>query len=916
MKKLLVLTVTALVFVLQLTVMTLAAQSGAAPPSAQPAGSIAGRITDRSESPIDGAIAEAFSCSDDTPSGSAVTDKFGQYLIGALGDGCYHVRFSGDQYHSCWLGKERLKESASDVTVVSDKVSVNDGQLSEAGSFISGTVKTMEGKPLPGAWVTAFRQGTGNSEGALSDGRSDAKGAFSVCVSPGSYYVIFMRKGYVTQLHGKSQKEPKMVDAAEGQTVRGIDAALAAGGRITGVVTDESGKPLQGIYAISDPATGTALPVTARSDAEGKFALDGLPTGKYRVIFGDYDQKYQVQWHNGKSTQETADLVAVTAPKTSSGIKGVLRQSGGISGRVTGEGGNAISRVLVYAEPLDPKVRGASAFSDETGAYTIAGLSSATYKLSFRVMDGTHLFRHYHDAADPEGAQPIEVTAPQVISGIDQVLPSGTLIIGSVSSESAAPIPGAMVVVYPAALDSKVQAEYAFAGPDGTFSVPLPEGEYLVEFSANSAGYLRQWSGNRATRSEASPVTVSRKDGAQRLTVVLSRGATISGTVKNGAGIGIAGVTVTASDSATGDSDNAATTDAGGKYLIKGLKSGSFTLAANGSAAGYLPVKLPGSLALSAPAALDNVDLVLAPGGSVSGKVTDPQRNPIAGVEVSAHDPVTWDEVGKVFTGPDGQYKIGGLPGNGYRLRFEKSDSKYSIQWYKGKFRREDSVQVEVVGTASIAGIDATLTFGVPLTGIITDAKGSPLFDAKVEVYGASEDEPFAEAQTDRSGSYTVPGLAPGNYRIRFSHDDQVPRWYGGRDRMTASYLKVGDTLLPPLSAALVPAAGTFSGKLMNPQGQKIGQAWITAIDAATGIAAADERICECNGQFHTPVPAGAYRLRVERHGQVVWFGGNSPEEAIPLEASGEMSGLEMVIDDKIVRVKQVPGNIKGQGRL
>jgi len=70
----------------------------------------------------------------------------------------------------------------------------------------------------------------------------------------------------------------------------------------------------------------------------------------------------------------------------------------------------------------------------------------------------------------------------------------------------------------------------------------------------------------------------------------------------------------------------------------------------------------------------------------------------------------------------------------------------------------------------------------------------------------------------------------------------------------------------------------------------------LTVLDAATGIAIADERICECSGKFDTPVPTGRYQLRVERHGQVNWYGGNTRKNAVVLPVNGAVSGLNMII--------------------
>ncbi|QXE87671.1 carboxypeptidase regulatory-like domain-containing protein [Geomonas nitrogeniifigens] len=901
MIKLLKLAVALLFFVFHLAAVhpAVAAEKPAAPKAN---GAIAGRITDEAGTPIAGAAAEAFPCSaDDTLAGSAVTDQNGEYLIKGVVDGCYRVRFSGNDLESSWHGGKQLKDDCAEVTVSGDQQQGIDGKLSEAGAVLTGSVTSTEGTPLAGAWVTVIQNSGTESGPSVSDGRSDDKGAFSVRIFPGKCIVVFARKGYVTKLHGKSATEPTVVEAAKGKTVSGINGSLAKGGRIAGSVTDGS-KPLPGIYAVAYSTDTNVLPVFARSDSSGKFVLDGLGSGKYRIAFGDREQKFLLQWHDGKTNPDEATVITVTAPATVSGIKGVLRQSGGIAGMVTDESGKAIPEVIVIAEPLERNSRGGSAVTDQTGSYAIHGLDSAHYHLSFRATSTHHLPLYYRDAAKKEEAQVVEVTAPQTVLGVNQFLRQGVLLTGKVSDSSGEPVQAA-VMVYPAQAKEESGAEYGTTQPDGTFSMAVADGAYLVEVRA--PGYLPQWSGKAATRGEAAPVTVSGKEGSQPLEVVLERGASISGTVKDRTGAGIARVRVSARDAATGDRGESAVTEEGGKFTIQGLKSGAYRLKADGSEQGYMEAKLPQPVQVTAPGGAENINIVLAPGGGFSGKVTDPAGAPLASVSVAAYDPATWDEVGSAYTGISGDYKIGGLPEGSYAIRFEKSDSKYPVQWHKGKYRREDSARVEVSGTATLGGLDAVLQPGVSLTGVVTDTGGVPLANAKIEVYGGSEDEPFSDTRTDFQGSFTIPSLAPGSYRILFSHSDHVSRWYGGSDRRNAARLAVKEGALPPLSVALAPARGKFSGKLMNPEGKKIGQAWLTAIDALSGAAVADERICECSGEFHTPVPGGMYRLRVERHGQVVWYGGNSQEEAQQLPAVGEISGMELVIDDRGVRGKQ-----------
>lgn len=887
-------------FVINFPAMALAAEKPATSRHGKQATAfISGTVTDDGGSPVAGARAEAFSCGDDAFSGVARTDNQGKYRLGPVVEGCYHFRFHGAGYESTWYGNEGVREVAADVDVAVTVEGI-DGALTKADSAISGTVRSQDGKPLAGAWVTAWQLAEGKR--SISDGRTDEKGQYKVEVGAGKYVVLFMAKGYATKMHGTLEK-PSLVEAEAEKTVRGIDAVLAKGGRITGTVTDDSGKPLQEIYVVGQSTEAAAsLPITARTSATGAFTLDGVPTGRYRIAFGDRERKYQLQWYDGKANPDEATEIAVTAPKTTSGIKGILRMGGGVAGRVTDETGNALAGVAVQARGENFSF--GAAVTDETGAYTLFGLSSGTYKISFAVYDGVHLSRFYQNAATEETAAPVGVIAPNITYGIDQVLPTGTQLSGTVRHSGGDPIEGVAVAIYPAGEVKASMMDLHITGPDGTFSVPLPEGEYVVHFDPRDKGYLEQWSGMASTRKEARPVSISRGQGAEKLDVVLSFGGTISGTIRNKAGAGIAGVRVSALDAATGEGVQSAVSTEGGSYAIKGLHSGSFRIAADGTTAGYIKTKLY-PVEVTAPGVAENIDMVLPQGGSISGKVSDRTGKPLPRIDVTAYDPETWVEVGSAYTDEKGSYSIGGLPEGKYRIRFETPDSQYPLQWYKGKIRREDSVAVEVSGTALVSGVDAVLTAGSSLSGMVTDQGGRPLAEVEVEIYGDIEDEPFDKVRTDATGKFTVRSLAAGNYRIRFSHPDHVPQWYGGRDRRTAIPFAVKEEGTSPVSISLAKGGGKISGKLTNPQGVKIGQAWETVIDALTGVAVADERICECSGQFNTPVPAGTYQIRIERHGFVTWFGGNTREEAVPLTVNGEIEGLDMVIEDKVVRQKQ-----------
>nr|WP_284694517.1 carboxypeptidase-like regulatory domain-containing protein [Geomonas sp. Red32] len=880
------------------------AADSAAPEIPKPKGAIAGTVSEDSGTPAAGVKVEAFSCVDGLAAASAVSGQAGAYTIPALADGCYHVRFSGAGFESSWRGKPQYRDTAEEVKVNGGAVTGIDATVSPSDTTISGVVKAVDGTPLPGAWVTAVLPSE-KSEVSLSDGVTDAKGAYSVNVSSGKHVVLFAKKGYSSEIYGGSLTNPTRVEALAEKPAAGIDGILTRGGSIAGSVKNEAGKGLPGIIVAAIAPGSTSLPVGKRTDAEGNFVLDGLATGKYWLMFSDQEETYLPQWYDGKTGPDGATVVPVTAPNATSGIRAVLRTGGSISGRVTDPAGNPVAGAAVMAESTNTKENGFGyAATDPSGNYTIHGLAGAKYLVSFRARGGTLLSRYYRDSAAKDAAAPVEVVAGQATSNIDQMLPQGRTITGSVKNGAGEPVHGASVQVVPAEKESKVEPVFGQADENGAFTVAVPDGNYLVQVRAQ--GYLPQWSGNRPERKDAAVIPLSKDQATAQADFVLVRGGSISGTVRNRAGAPIAGVRVSASEAATGERGDSGTSDAEGRYTIMSLRVGNYRLSADGSTAGYVETKLPQPVAIAETGAqAENVDFVLFQGGEISGRVTDPDGNPVLWMSVAAYDPVTWDEIGSTSTEMDGRYRLAGLPEGKYSIRFEQYGSKYPVQWYKKKFKREEAAQVDVSGTAAVTGVDTVMVPGMALSGTVTDTNGGALADTKVEVYGGSEDEPFATTNTDSGGKYTVAALAPGFYRLRFSHEGFVPRWTGGSDRRSATPVRVGDSDLAGINAALVKASGTFSGKLMNPEGHKVGQAWLTVLDAASGAAVADERICECNGLFDTPVPGGWYRIRVERHGQVFWYRGTSQEDAATLPGSGAIGGLDMVIDDSGVKNKQ-----------
>jgi Carboxypeptidase regulatory-like domain len=89
-----------------------------------------------------------------------------------------------------------------------------------------------------------------------------------------------------------------------GSTTSGINAALAAGGQISGTVTDAStSSPVAGVFVQAYDSGGNPVGYS-QTASDGTYTLSGLATGSYKVGFVP-SGNYVPQFYNGKATLAT-----------------------------------------------------------------------------------------------------------------------------------------------------------------------------------------------------------------------------------------------------------------------------------------------------------------------------------------------------------------------------------------------------------------------------------------------------------------------------------------------------------------------------------------------------------------------------------------------------------------------------------
>lgn len=138
-----------------------------------------------------------------------------------------------------------------------------------------------------------------------------------------SYVVEFWAPyfGYVTQYFDgtTSFEDADEVTIAAGGTVSNVDAELEQGGEIEGRVTSAaSGAGIEEVEVCAYSLT--TFGGCAFTDFAGDYTIVGVPTGSYVVEFWAEFLGYQTRYYDEDSSFEDANLVAVFAPDTTTGI--------------------------------------------------------------------------------------------------------------------------------------------------------------------------------------------------------------------------------------------------------------------------------------------------------------------------------------------------------------------------------------------------------------------------------------------------------------------------------------------------------------------------------------------------------------------------------------------------------------------
>jgi hypothetical protein len=657
------------------------------------------------------------------------TGSSGSYSVGGLPAGNYLVSFTpcpAANYVSQYYNGASTPDGATLVAVGASGNTSSINATLVTGSSISGTVTDAAGVALSNMCVYAI----GSSGGIINNTTTSSSGGYVLnALAAGSYRVQFSDctgGNHLTQFWN-ARSDPNLADViklATAGSASGINASLAAGGRISGTITNSSGTALAGACAAASPAAGgPAVSASAPTSSTGVYTIPALASGTYDVEFFDCSGgNHAPQWYQSQPNEASATAVTVTAGGTVSGVNGALSTGGSISGTVTANGSPVLNACVVVNDSSGNQV-GAGA-TDASGNYTVSGLPSGTDTVGFSdCFASSHVPQWYNGQPDATSATGVTVTAGSTTSGINANLTITGAISGIVTNASNAPLQDICVSAQPVGGGSPTSAT---SDPTGAYTVAnLPPGNYLVDFnsctSAN-AGFEHEWYPNGFSASTATPISVSANTTTGGINASLGTGGSISGTVTDTAAVALPNICVIARPASSSIAPpHAAITNAAGQYSLPGLASGTYSVAFSDCLGGphlsqYFNGQPDGSTAtmvqMTAPSQVLAINAQLATGGTISGTVTDlASGTPLEGICVDAFGPGASAPLRSAFTDARGSYHLGPLAGGSYNVDFvDCAGGGHTTQWANGQASQATATTITVSAGGSTGNVNAQLS--------------------------------------------------------------------------------------------------------------------------------------------------------------------------------------------------------------
>ena len=660
-----------------------------------------------------------------TPAAKAVVSVDGWPLATTGDDGAFTIEHASPKWKMLTARKDAFLGQRAAAAGESQTVRL------AKGATVTGRVLDSKTKlPVAGAIVrTVVPRMGGDSTSSVTD----AKGAYSLLVQPGTYMLIATHPGYedLTQSN---------VNVVGGQTAS-KDVSVTPRARITGVVVDEERKPVA-VAMITAEDAGDPMAFAMRMVRGGnpQDAASG-PDGRFSIrVRADSDLRLRAS-KKGLPVAKT-ETMKLTPSERKTGVVLTIPSGVEVTGRVTDPENNPLSGVAVMAAEAEagrggPMQRMMMIGLQQADEDTVRTASDGTFSL--RLKEGTYDFTFKREGYAPASvrAQSVAATANNVV---DASLNRAAELKGRVLRNGSG-VDGVMVSAMMMGSDAR-----AVTTPDGAFSLEgLPAGNVRLMIRKEDE-FIQEM---RSVTAPVNDLVVELPTGGRVIGRVVEKG-TNKPVTQFQAGIsrsrGAGGMVMM-----MGPPQLKSFTSDDGSFTLENVPAGAQDLVAN--AAGYAGGRM--NVTVEEGKTLSDVVIELDTGTRLTGRVTGPNGQPLSDVMVRVAMSQT---SGMMRTGVDnrtttdanGEYTLEALEAGEETIEFTHA--------------KHVSTRKNVTLKGREVKLDAQLSGGERVTGMVVTESGSPVPD--VEVYASAAGGSRRSARTNASGTFEFESLAQGRYRF------------------------------------------------------------------------------------------------------------------------------------------------------
>ncbi len=515
---------------------------------------------------------------------------------------------------------------------------------------------------------------------------------------------------------------------------------------VRGQVIRPTGEPQPGAVVIAQ-ATGTEERFETIADAGGLFVIDGLTEGRY-VVEASY--------------QGYGPAIALGVFPGDPDVRLVLQAGRSVTGIVL-HGDEPVPHAVVHlGGPGTFPQR--SVVSDASGQFRIDGVRPGRYEVIAAAPGLGTGFGGRIAIDDTANAEPITIELPAARA------PTTTLDI--VDAATGDPVVAGVVTVAEASL--YVLSLSTLVSNGGAVFDVLPPDTYAMRVRA--PGYL-PWEGE---------LVVNREDTDVR--IELSQGATIRGTVRDAANNALSRVQLTAVvETPTGgrwelrrsmfDDFHRLVRPDGTPFWLPSLgfdtrEDGTFVLTGIPAGDAIVTASMPGyadaispTLALTADAVYEPLDLVLRPGRSIRGRVEDAGGGGVADAWVSVRPPTVpgWASTRGISTDGIGSFRLDDIADT-VTLTVRHPDfavTEVTLEVPEGGL---DDVVIRLSGEQLPA-----------VSGRVFTARGRPAIGARVWIMHGDTELPACRAVVEVDGWFHATHCTAAPERLIASYPDHAP---------------------------------------------------------------------------------------------------------------------------------------------